>query len=612
MPRSTLPAVNSGLSPSRLKSRLPLSVLASLLASTVASGISPALAAPDAVPLLTAQCVEYSSNFQPEFQDLQLLERQTLGLHNINDRLGYYRSFPLSAAQHELLLQCQLKLADTMDRFLSEPALISLTSELNQDDEPQLQALAQRLDWLMQQHLGIEEKARLHGAQASIRQGMRSDDLKLELGQCALPGMQQALNPEEDSAEQEAAQSAQKPGFFAVNIASYLMQQADGDCRAKVWRTYQGRARLRNQLPLSSVFALRQQQAKAHGYPSYSDFILSSQLLSTPSDVARFLDASTQKLDYAPWDLGRELQQAQSTEMVALKGSEVLKALFDHLKPLGLTAEQINDDWLRVYHHGRLLGELLISEGKHNRHKMLRRAVVGQQTGQSELVLKPQQVKLKDYQTAVSSLSAAIAQLSGGGRYYLNNSLELPLDGAGVGKAWLERYLSDAFAFSLKPAPGSREQLAEEYQQQLKVFRAKVALASFEAFGNSQYPQLHKAFEASFNGSWPEVSDYSYSFGAISDQGPLYYLGLWQQQLAKAIDVHTRGCNPAQLFDLLLVNESAQPMVARLQSLFGAADAATLIRRIRDANTQENRSTDTCPLPGSDEQYAGRQEPAQR
>ncbi|MGB5145414.1 MAG: hypothetical protein WBO22_18280, partial [Shewanella indica] len=78
------------------------------------------------------------------------------------------------------------------------------------------------------------------------------------------------------------------------------------------------------------------------------------------------------------------------------------------------------------------------------------------------------------------------------------------------------------------------------------------------------------------------------------------------------IDVHTRGCNPAQLFDLLLVNESAQPMAARLQSLFGAADAATLIRRIRDANTQENRSTDTCPLPGSDEQYPGRQEPAQR
>ena len=39
MPRSTLPAVNSGLSPSRLKSRLPLSVLASLLVLGAVFGV---------------------------------------------------------------------------------------------------------------------------------------------------------------------------------------------------------------------------------------------------------------------------------------------------------------------------------------------------------------------------------------------------------------------------------------------------------------------------------------------------------------------------------------------------------------------------------------------
>ncbi|QVK23035.1 hypothetical protein KHX94_18270 [Shewanella dokdonensis] len=279
------------------------------------------------------------------------------------------------------------------------------------------------------------------------------------------------------------------------------------------------------------------------------------------------------ELPVAPWDIGLKLAELPSTEIDQISSEAFLKVSLSQLQQLGISHEYIDKHWLRLWYRNRLLGEILLSEAPKNRHLLIRRSVIGQQTGQSQLELKPQLQTLWDYQTAVTAVSEAVTQLAAGGRYYLDNGFALPQDAGRIGELWLEHFLSANFSHQLQPQIGSREQLAEDYRQHLALFQATVALALYQQPDTTPSAMIYRSL---FAGEWPQSEDYAYSFSAIADTGPLVYAPIWQQIVAQAIYQTTRSCAPKQLFEELVINEDGNDIRPIMAQIWGRMPSTEL------------------------------------
>ncbi|QVK23036.1 hypothetical protein KHX94_18275 [Shewanella dokdonensis] len=180
-------------------------------------------------------------------------------------------------------MQCQLTLADAVDRVLTAPQLPQLIAHMRQTDTPGLKQLAQKYQYLLEHQLPLEQKARLSTAQASIRQHLKSNNFQLAFGDCALP----SKTPETTTqATPEQAPVQSKP--LARNIASYLLQQPDEHCRYEVWRRYQTRVKDAVKPMLNKVLQQRQQQAQLAGVDNYADFLLQQQLVGSAKQLSIF------------------------------------------------------------------------------------------------------------------------------------------------------------------------------------------------------------------------------------------------------------------------------------------------------------------------------------
>lgn len=572
---------------------IPTSKCLKLLAVLCCGGLATtAVANNGAIPLLLNQCLNYSTDFHPDFSSAIALERQTIGLQNIGDQVNYYRSFPLPNAAREALLQCQLTLADAVDRVLTNPQLPQLIVQMRHTDSPGLGPLAQKYQYLLTHQLPLEQKAGLSTAQASIRQHLKSDNFQLLLGDCALPSSEPEITTGNVStpASEQTADNKQR---LVRNIASYLIQQPDEHCRYEVWRRYQSRAKASIKPMLSRILQQRQQQAISAGANNYADFLLRQQLIGSTEQLSKFLNAMTTKLPISPWNIGIELAKLPSTKVDAMPSSAFVTTMLSRLQSLGISHEYINEHWIRLWHKHRLLGEILLSDAPQNRHLLIRRSVIGQQSGQSQLALKSQLKTLWDYQTAVSAISEAVTQLASGGRYYLDNGFALPQDAGRVGELWLEHFLSAAFSHELQPQPHSREQLAEDYRLHLALFQASVALTFYQQPDATPSPEIYASL---FAGRWPEAEDYAYSFNAIADAGPLVYEPLWQQIIALAIYQTTTVCSANQLFDELVVNEDSSGIEPLMEKIWGTNAPNRIIAQIHQGQFVADHLPSWCPL----------------
>ena len=549
-----------------------------------------------AVPLLVNQCLNYSTDFHPDFSSIITLERQTIGLQNINDQVNYYRSFVLPEAAQEALLQCQLAVADAVNRVLISPQLRPILDDLQRSNELSHHRLAAKFQYLLAHQLPLSEKAKLSTAQASIRQHLKSNNFQLDWGSCALavttPTVQKkSLSDHRDDTTE--AKDAAAPEPLVRNIATYMLQQSDEDCRKLVWRKYQARAKSSNQTMLTTVQQLRLQQAQNAGYNSYVDYLLAEQLMGSADNLSNFLNAFSQRLDIAPWNIGKELTDLKITKINKISADDFMQTVSQRLANIGITHENIDKRWMRLWYRGRLLGELLIATAPKNRHILIRRSVIGQQAGQSQLELKAELKTLRDYQTAVSALSEALTQLAAGGRFYLDNGFTLPQDAGRIGELWLEDYLSQGFPQQLRPSPDSREQLAESYRQHMALFHAYVALEFYQTPNKQPSTSL---FSHLFAGQWPEVHDYAYSFADIADTGPLIYESLWQQFVADAIYQTTANCAPEKLFEVLIVNENGADIRQTLFDIWGPDAVTRLIAQIQQGQFHPDHLPQWCPL----------------
>ncbi|PIW58650.1 M3 family metallopeptidase [Shewanella sp. CG12_big_fil_rev_8_21_14_0_65_47_15] len=584
-------------------------------------------AAPSPVPLLVEQClrlpsIELTNAFAilkdrkvgalendalaaDTPQELSLaeqalvLEQQTIGLNNINDRLKYYRSFNLSSEERQGLLQCQLHLADTLSNLVVQAEFKQLSAALSQGNREQV-LLSSQLKALLSQHWDLNYKAKLHTAQASIRQGLASQQLSLDIQnvQCQLPTETQYNTGEIDLDEQT---NEPKSADFSGTIAHYLLKQTDPQCRQTVWQAYQGRASEYNQTALSRIAVLWQEAATAAGFNDYASWRLNSQQLSSPTLVKAFLDSQTEAINVAPWDLGRHLAMLDAADGPILSTQAILNGGFTYLATFGLKFEPLHpqqpgtlpkQQMVRVYHQQRLLGELYISfdEAQHrNYQQTLRQSVIGQQFGQQALDLKPQLSSYKDIEQFTQAIAKAITALARGSHFYLNNTLAPTMDSNQLPSLWLAEVLRhQLFPQFAADYLNERGSLAKAYAKQMKVFRAKVALDFPQDLSTQSYPELSAEFEKSFGQPWPQTNHYQYSFSAIVNEGPLYYQSLWQSALAQFVYQTTLNTqNKADLFQLLVVNEDALTLSSQLSACLGdPIDPASLIQRMADAVTE--------------------------
>ncbi|QYJ92169.1 hypothetical protein [Shewanella spartinae] len=586
-------------------------MLKRILAVSLALNFSPAALAASPITLLSEQCIDYQVSLSqaqesPTPLDASVrLERELIGLFNLKDSVRFYRHYPLNAEDKEALLQCQLHLADEFDRLAHEPWLQTQSQNWSQSDSPGLRQFGQLLTQQIAEQIDQQQKAKIHTAQASIAHGLKQKDLSLIIGQS-----QCRLTDEETDHADQTKQT------FDNSIASYLIHQQDESCKRQVWQAYQVRAKQKNQAAISLIMATKQTIALEHGADDYASWALSHQRLTTPAQVKHFLDSQTQ-LAPAPWALGAVLAKLSKVEVTPHSGEQLLDDIQAELSLFGLEFETVNANMLRLWHKGRLLGDVFLDRppkpqlagsqranpplGKQEppptekaqtptlktptlktqalkEHKAqlspLRQTVVGQQFGQLTLTLPDQLNDYRSQEQLIAAVAEMVSRLLTGGRYYLNNTLG---DGQAIASLWLNQYLSQQLLPELPS--NSREAELKAFSKQLKVFRSKLALSAYQTFGNRLYRDLSQEFGASFGAPWPCADDALYSFTGVVTQGPLYYLTLWHQRLAEQILSDTQ-LEAKKVFELLLINEQQQPLDEQLTAIFGSAQSvATILER---------------------------------
>lgn len=547
-----------------------------------------AFAAVSPIPLLVEQCLAYQFPAKNQTsitigaaQHAAALERQLIGFFNINDRIKYYRQFPLSYSDRELVLQCQLYLADELALFFKSTQFQSTRFKLAESHNPHIQALAMRINRLATNSESPLDKAQLHTAQAAFKQGVTSQQL--------------SLNFANTGCQLDAKLNSVKTNFNG-SLASYLIKQPNEQCRKTVWQAYQARASIKNKTSFEVIKNLRQQQAEQDGYQDHSHEILQQQWLSHPQLVVKFLQSQTQAINTNPWSLGQVLSNAKPTVVEPTSSRLWLNNIAKVLEPLAVSITPVNEKVLRVYHQHRLLGDLYLSQGKKTQARVIRHAVVGQQFGQYELVLKDELTNYQQQSAMIDTVASIISQLASGHRYYLQNTLGETQDSDQIDKFWLQMWLKG----ELLPTPknNSREAVLQRYATQLQIFRAKVALNSYLSSEDKNRFDLDSAFKQAFSARWDSVDDAPYTFSAIVYQGPLYYQKVWQKAVAKYIYQSTKDCqNQKHIFDYLVVNESANDMVTQLQLLLDETITPdSLIKRTQHAFNHQDQHSRRCTL----------------
>ncbi|MCF1439420.1 MAG: M3 family metallopeptidase [Shewanella sp.] len=543
------------------------SILAALLTTNLMAA-SAATVSPD--ELLIARCkaipqlsLDGLLPLSPEHAANEL-ESQLLPLFNINQQLDYFRLL-VSNDKNNQLLQCQLHLADLLDNLLTASELSQLLDSLAQSSMPATRALGERLDNLRHNRMSPNDKAKLHTAQAAVKHALTNSQMHLEV-----PNQQCRITRNKPS------------GSIDSQIARYLLQQHNADCRAQVWQAFQKRSAGRTRQALDEIQHLRQSQAAANGWPDYASFRLKDDILSSPSLVMEFLNSQTHNIGVAPWDIGRQLKVLPKAAFESLTPYTLIALLTPAFEQLGLSYDKPQPQIYRFWYQGRLLGQVHLAQDNHLQAYTLEKPVTGRQFGTVLLMLPANIVSQRQLNRAVEQLADAIATLSFSQPYFLSDSKDGISD---IGRRWLSLWLMSQLEQVLPHPKDSRLALATRYAKQLAVFRAKLALMLSRHAGQSSVSlQAPAWFEAGFGYPWANSAEAAFGFTALAQTGPEYYLPMWHQALADIIMKQTECCqSPAKVYQALLINEPLHTLPQVLtEQLHLPADPVTIIGRMKD------------------------------
>jgi hypothetical protein len=556
------------------------------------SAMAPAIA--DPLALFVNQCLQYHPDIGPfhSAQDLEdktlALEKSLLGLHNINDRLSYYRSLVKDAPHGQDLLLCQVHLADELAEILNNDNLTQWTHYLHSlpAPYPDLGAILQRLQG---NTLDVDTKSQLHTAQASVNYGLTRRQINMQFNDanCELPS-------EPKTIDVHKAPSHTQPH---ISLSRYLMTHPSDICRRSAWRHYQTRLKQRNKPSLEIIKRIRNNNAVIQGYENFARLQLSQQPL-TLEELRLYLQSQTKRVSAKPWDLPQALAKS-AYHFTPLEGKQTLSTLISHLSELGLIIETLPSQWdnepanngqiLRVWHHGRLLGEIFINEGQTNRAYRLRQSLVGHQFGQMAISYQKNIRKRTDLVNLIQAVGESINSLASGAPFYLVATLS-QRDKNAVASQWISLFLSQKLPL-VTPSP--RESLMLEHKRQLAVFKSKLVLhytlSPSIKFDKKTRKLISEEFYSGLGEPWEQAAEMIYNFSAIANEGISYYLPLWHRSLAELIFQQAATLPSEDIFTVLVVNENNAQFTDQLAQLIsGPVDPLSLIRRFTHASvTQE-------------------------
>ena len=541
---------------------------------TLALLVSSAAAPASPISMLVQQCrslpvYEYTNKVSHDGIDneLTVLEDWLISLFNFTDRVKYLTQ-NANAEQKQQLLLCQVYLGDLLEHWINTPQTQTFIDVTKQSAHSHIKELASKIDELQTQQLTAEMKAQLYTAQAAYRHSLRQPSMQLKV-----PYRCQIKSLHHDK------QGADKQHVIDVSIARYLLNQNNANCRAEVWQAYQKRASVLRAKALETIEKIWQKQATKAGYQDYSRMILADQFIESPDKAMAFLNSQTHNIKIAPWDIGPQLKSLAVSDFEPLSASGLVHLLQPALSELGLTLEQPTGQSYRLWHQQRLLGEWHLIFGNKSKSSTLRHPVIGRQFGTVMLSTPEVIANAKQLHSFIQQLSATIVILSTGQPHYLLSS---NTETKQIASDWLANWLHWQMQQVLPQPNDLRFELMQTYRQQLRVFRAKLALT--HAGSQTISEQTVAAwFQQSFGTTWPNAIDALNGFTALVEVGPSYYRSLWYSVIASLIFEQSQCCISAkQVFNTVVINHPYRSLPAQLNQVFGdQVDADYILERIR-------------------------------
>jgi hypothetical protein len=536
-------------------------------------------------PLLKKHVTEIN-NLKQETLEHQLIrfESDLLKLHNLKDRNKYYLSVINEPSLKQQFLMCQIHLSDEIFWIMEQLSLEKINQEKANLTGDYLQLL-QQIQTYKTQLQDVATKSNSAVLSSIINKNLQKPFNIITNQTCDIDN-----NVDEQS-------NNDNTNIENTNIAKYLIEQQNEQCRKLAWINYQKRAKQLNADSLFKLHFIKQQYASSLGYTNFSQFQLDN-LGFTQYQFEQFLNSKTKNLNIAPWNLARKLKSLAKSPDLKLNSETLFTNILNQLALLGVTIEAIsydkNQQYFKLWHEGRLLGDLILNIDASNKSSIatsITTTVVGHQFGQviitvPEIIQTPIQVE-----QFISVLSNKLVELTNGNKFYYLKQTDKGID---LGAMWLSHWIKLKLNLQLN---SQRLELIKAFKEQQNVFRAKLILDFYNTmnFNNESLNQhklrhsMSQAFKDSFNITLPDPVDQIFSFNTIANQGLSYYLWLWNDTLSQIILMEDQNLIKSRLiFNTLVINENNLSLYQQLSIIFDQPmDFDQVMRRIHNVNNNQ-------------------------
>ncbi|MGL4475199.1 MAG: hypothetical protein ACRCT7_12230, partial [Shewanella sp.] len=368
-----------------------------------------------------------------------------------------------------------------------------------------------------------------------------------------------------------------------AQLARYLLDEPNAQCRQGLWTAYHLRAQGRNQQALEALQAIRKQQANLQKHDNFNDLQLYGTHLASQTERQQFISGLvnsaqvSRTLTVAPWSLYQALAKQPKTALSAMSSDILLNAWRQKLQTLGFDIETSEHGWAIRYQR-QLLGILKLYHNDdqpeptppklHAPAQLHIISLAARPSAHAQVVLSyPSSVNsLSQVSQLLGQLAKAIVTISASSQFSLNNHNELIGDSDLLAKEWLIQLLQPVADTWFRA--GARDTTLTRYQAHWQLFQAAAALKFYGDDIN-----LASLFTDLFGEPWPNADIAYYGFSSITT-GAHQLSQLWAQTMSQQLYQASQDCRQQAdmaITQLLVINPQHLPLTTRLAPLLPAA-----------------------------------------
>ncbi|MGB0894078.1 MAG: hypothetical protein ACPGUD_06690 [Parashewanella sp.] len=483
--------------------------------------------------------------------DVERFVRSSLLVNNLNDLLRVIKSQKV-VDQHSLLLNCQIRLSDQWHQFLPNVQKKVFIERLRKTGKNDHKQLADQLKYEVERHGSENYLSQLRIAEASFKQKQPIKKIIID-------------------SKDKCTTSSNTIITSHKALAQLMLTEKSEHCRKSVWQKY-SRQQSNIQL-LTKVIDLRNQQAKKFDYSNSLQQQLSYNLLTSAKQVAYFLNKIEDKDKLSPWNIAQALKRADSAKL-HYDSNILLLDLLSAMTSFGITAEWINPENIRLWHHQRLLGDVYLKLVNQPKIKptlqMMRHPVIGHQFAQAALILPSSIINEKQLHRLIQKFSLLITNYADAPHDYLTSRAISNSDYDKLATIWLNKILLKKLSNKyITSSP--RSKLAQQYHQHIELLKSHIALAAYRDIGTFSYS---------------ETIAYPINFSGLINNGANYYSNLFQNYLANYI-INTSHIAEKEIFERLIINETRAPMSRFIQNRLAISSGKHLIDEITRVSSKQ-------------------------